>query len=53
MGAIKSYRCSKGHVLKDSNVYLRKDGTRECRKCSLIRSSEYRKIKRRKEQPHA
>jgi len=37
MGALKSLRCSKGHLLKGRNLYLRKDGTRECRACSLAR----------------
>jgi hypothetical protein len=42
MGALKSYKCSRGHVLAGKNLYIRKNGTRECRKCSLQRA----KIKR-------
>ena len=41
MGALKSYRCSKGHVLAGKNLYLRSNGTRECRKCSLARSKQF------------
>jgi hypothetical protein len=37
MGALKSYRCSKGHVLSASNTYKKKHGQRECKKCSLER----------------
>jgi hypothetical protein len=43
MGALKAYKCSKGHVMKEGNLYLRKDGTRECRKCSLARRKAWRK----------
>ena len=46
MGALKSYRCSKGHVLKGGNLYIRKDGTRECRKCSLARQKKWRQEKK-------
>jgi hypothetical protein len=46
MGAHKSYKCSKGHILKDGNLYIRKDGTRECRKCSLDRGQKRRKALR-------
>jgi hypothetical protein len=46
MGAHKSYKCSKGHILKDSNLYVRKNGTRECKKCSLIRGQARRETLR-------
>lgn len=45
MGALKSYKCSNGHVLAGRNLYVRADGTRECRKCSLARNREWRKRK--------
>lgn len=38
MGALKSPRCSKGHKLAGKNLYIRKDGQRECRTCSLLRA---------------
>jgi hypothetical protein len=45
MGALKSYKCSRGHVLKGANLYMRKDGTRECRKCALERNRVWRSMK--------
>jgi hypothetical protein len=41
MGALKSKRCSRGHLLSPANTYLRKNGQRECRKCSLERSKQF------------
>lgn len=37
MGALKSKHCSKGHRLTIENTYIRQNGQRECRKCSLRR----------------
>lgn len=37
MGALKSKHCSKGHRLTPENTYIRQNGQRECRKCSLRR----------------
>lgn len=54
MGALKSDRCSKGHSLKDPNLYYRKDGQRECLKCKAARNKEaeqVRKAKRLAEKP--
>jgi hypothetical protein len=48
MGALKSIRCSRGHLLKGANLYLRRDGTRECRKCSLERGRVWRVKKTQK-----
>ena len=48
MGALKSKRCSRGHLLKDGNLYIRSNGTRECRKCSLVRSKEWVAAQRKK-----
>lgn len=46
MGALKSPKCSRGHRLAGRNLYQRADGTRECRKCSLLRSKrQWRKKK--------
>lgn len=33
MGALKSAKCSKGHRMRDPNLYYRKDGQRQCKKC--------------------
>lgn len=38
MGALKSKRCTKGHLLHGGNLYLKSNGQRECKKCSLERS---------------
>ena len=48
MGAQKSYRCSKGHVMRGANVGVRpggkQAGQRYCIKCSRERSkNRYRK----------
>lgn len=48
MGAIKAYKCNQGHVLKGGNLYLRKNGTRECRKCSLARQRKWREDRKKK-----
>ncbi len=40
MGALKSPTCSKGHKMEGDNLYLRKDGSRECRQCSLDRGKK-------------
>lgn len=47
MGALKSSKCSKGHVLKAPNLYYRTNGQRECKKCKELRNAEI-KEKRRK-----
>jgi hypothetical protein len=41
MGALKSPKCSRGHRLAGKNLYIRANGTRECRTCSLLRSRKY------------
>lgn len=46
MGALKSDRCSKGHALKDPNLYYRKDGQRECLKCKAERNKEAEAIRK-------
>lgn len=46
MGALKSIRCKKGHLLKGQNLYVRRNGTRECRRCSIERSQQWRKQRR-------
>jgi hypothetical protein len=46
MGALKSPKCSKGHPLKGKNLYVRANGSRECRKCSLARSREFQQKKK-------
>jgi hypothetical protein len=43
VGALKSFKCSKGHRLVEGNLYIRKDGSRECKKCSKARSKAKRK----------
>lgn len=48
MGAIKSYKCSRGHILKDGNLYIRSNGTRECRKCSRERNRLWREANKPK-----
>jgi hypothetical protein len=45
MGAIKSMKCMKGHLLRGKNLYIRANGTRECKACSLARSKRWRKRK--------
>jgi hypothetical protein len=39
-------KCRRGHILK-GHVYDRKDGTRECRKCSLLRNRLWREKKKK------
>lgn len=46
MGALKSTKCSKGHRMSGKNLYVRADGSRECRKCSLARSKKFYQSKR-------
>jgi hypothetical protein len=43
MGAIKSKKCSAGHRMAGDNLYFRKDGSRECRKCAAARQKARRK----------
>lgn len=38
MGALKSTRCSKGHLLKEPNLYFRTNSQRECKKCKELRN---------------
>ena len=38
MGALKSLKCSKGHVMEDPNLYHRGDGKRECLACKKERN---------------
>jgi hypothetical protein len=45
MGAIKSKRCQRGHLMRAPNLYTRKKGQRECKACSKLR---YRKARRKK-----
>ena len=45
MGAPVKKKCRRGHALTKMNLYLRKDGTRECRKCSLVRARDAEKEK--------
>lgn len=47
MGALKSTHCSKGHALIADNLYQRKNGSRECRACSLERAKAFQKIKKK------
>lgn len=49
MGALKSYKCSKGHILKGNNLYIRINGSRECRKCSLERNRKWREQQKLKD----
>lgn len=46
MGALKSSKCRKGHSLRGNNLYIRKDGTRECRACSNRRATDHWKSTR-------
>jgi len=39
--ARKTY-CAHGHPLDEANTYIRPDGTRDCRKCMVIRNRRYR-----------
>ena len=38
MGALKSEKCSKGHPLAGDNLYIRKNGQRECAQCARERA---------------
>lgn len=37
---MKRETCCRGHEMTPDNLYQRKNGTRECKKCSLRRSKE-------------
>lgn len=37
MSGKKKTHCKRGHKLIRKNLYIRKDGTRECKLCSLAR----------------
>jgi len=54
MGALKSKRCSRGHLLAGRNLYMRKDGSRECLRCSLERATKFmwNKIRDRRSRLH-
>jgi hypothetical protein len=47
MGAALKSKCKRGHRLAGWNLYLRKDGTRECRQCSLARTAKRDRQRRR------
>ena len=46
MGALKSQSCARGHKMARKNIYLRANGQRECRACSAIRITKWRRLKR-------
>jgi len=48
MGALKSYKCSKGHVLRGANLYVCKNGSRQCRKCALERGRKFRALQKKR-----
>jgi hypothetical protein len=48
MGALRSKHCSKGHKFTPENTYIRSNGQRECRKCSLRRGLARRVAQRLK-----
>jgi hypothetical protein len=52
MGALKSYKCSKGHRMVPSNLYIGSNGLRQCKKCAKARAQAQfeasRKLKPRK-----
>lgn len=49
MGALKSPKCSKGHLMKPPNLYMRPDGQRECLMCKQQRGRDARaKVKKEK-----
>jgi hypothetical protein len=43
MAGKKKRVCKRGHRMTLENTYKRKDGTRECRECSRLRSVEQKK----------
>src|SRR5882724_2103615 len=45
MGALKSQRCARGHKMVSKNLYMRANGQRECRACSAIRITKWRRLK--------
>ncbi len=38
MGALKSPKCANGHLMKEPNLYWRKNGQRECKACKKKRN---------------
>lgn len=38
---MKKSHCKRGHPLTDESVYLRKDGSRWCRRCGALRGMKY------------
>ena len=48
--AFKKFKCKRGHRLVGWNLYKRKDGTRECKRCSLMRVGKRdRELKRQRQ----
>jgi len=44
-------KCKRGHRMVGKNLYLRTNGMRECRQCSLNRARKYnRELKRQRSQ---
>ena len=43
MPGAKMPRCTRGHMMTGRNLYWRKDGSRECRECSIERARKHRK----------
>lgn len=43
MGALKSSKCSKGHLMRGPNLYIRANGQRQCKACIDIRNKAYEK----------
>jgi len=46
MTGIKSEKCARGHLMQPPNLYLRRDGQRQCRACQKIYQANM--LKRRK-----
>jgi hypothetical protein len=46
MPGAKMSHCTKGHRLTPRNLYTRKNGSRECRECSIQRARKHRKEKK-------
>lgn len=42
MGALKSAKCSRGHLMRDPNLYYTKSGQRQCLRCKLVQGKAYR-----------
>jgi hypothetical protein len=53
MGALKSLRCARGHKLAGKNLYLRRNGQRECRACSAIRINAWRRKQQSEKVPQS